>query len=163
MRRLLLTLVLISMTAPVYPEAWDSGVELLELCEDTESSAKQTACMAYIAGVLDTASVFRSNGLTDLFGEEETIAIVRDQIDDSQERLFEFYVKHAKWNFQNCRPRVTMGQIRRIVTKYLQSHPERLHESGGLLVLDAMTNAFPFEAVHDELGDIVECPNRVDN
>ena len=167
MRRLLLALVFIVCTAPLHADDWYSGVELLDLCEDTsgmrrflQSSAdqKHTRCMGYIAGVLDTASVFRSNDLRDLFGEEDTKAILRDQIGDSQERLLEFYVKHAKLNFRNCRPTVTKGQVRRIVTQYLQSHPERLHESGGLLVLDAMTNAFPFEAVRDELGSIVDCP-----
>ena len=37
----------------------------------------QERALADIAGVLDAASVFRSNDLTDLFGEEETKAILR--------------------------------------------------------------------------------------
>lgn len=38
-----------------------------------------------------------------------------------------------------------LGQIERIVTKYLNEHPEKLHKSGASLVLAAMGEAFPCE------------------
>lgn len=38
---------------------------------------------------------------------------------------------------------VPLGQICRIVGKYLNDHPERLHESGAVLILSALKEAFP--------------------
>jgi len=39
--------------------------------------------------------------------------------------------------------KVTLHQEMRVVHKYLQSHPERLHEGKIVLVLDALKEAFP--------------------
>ena len=36
-----------------------------------------------------------------------------------------------------------LGQLRRVTTKYLQDHPERLHELAADLVADALAQAFP--------------------
>jgi Rap1a immunity proteins len=38
---------------------------------------------------------------------------------------------------------ITTGQIVRIVVKYLEEHPEKLHLNSSLLVLDALRQAFP--------------------
>lgn len=40
-------------------------------------------------------------------------------------------------------PQVTMGQIVRVVVKHLENHPEKLHQSGATLVLEAQKEAFP--------------------
>ena len=43
-----------------------------------------------------------------------------------------------------CTPKeVTRGQERDVVVKYLRDHPEERHESAALLVLHALTTAFP--------------------
>jgi Ssp1 endopeptidase immunity protein Rap1a len=41
------------------------------------------------------------------------------------------------------RPGVTLGQTMDVVSKYLRDNPEKLHEPAGLLVLNALGNAFP--------------------
>jgi Rap1a immunity proteins len=38
---------------------------------------------------------------------------------------------------------VTQEQIRAVVTKYLKDHPEELHKPAGLLVIFALSKAFP--------------------
>jgi len=40
-------------------------------------------------------------------------------------------------------PDVTLGQAMRVVEKYLQDHPERLHLSNTMLTNEALTQAFP--------------------
>lgn len=45
-----------------------------------------------------------------------------------------------------CTPyEVTTGQIIRVVVKFLNDHPERLHEHALFMVVDAMGQAFPCE------------------
>ena len=41
------------------------------------------------------------------------------------------------------RPGWTIGQGMRVVEKYLQDHPERLHLNANQLINDALTQAFP--------------------
>jgi hypothetical protein len=46
--------------------------------------------------------------------------------------------------FSDCVPQeVTIGQVRSIVVKYLQDHPEKLHYRHALLVNFALSQAFP--------------------
>jgi hypothetical protein len=40
-------------------------------------------------------------------------------------------------------PDVTLGQAMRVLEKYLQDHPEKLHLSGSALTDEALTQAFP--------------------
>src|SRR5450432_200654 len=40
-------------------------------------------------------------------------------------------------------PDVTLGQAVRVVEKYLQDHPEKLHLSNTKLTVEALTQAFP--------------------
>jgi hypothetical protein len=43
-----------------------------------------------------------------------------------------------------CLPsQVTVGQAVRVVYKWLEDHPERLHERQGILVIAALRDAFP--------------------
>ncbi len=45
-----------------------------------------------------------------------------------------------------CPPRrVKGGQVPKIIAKYLEAHPERLHENADKLVIDALKIAFPCE------------------
>jgi len=45
-----------------------------------------------------------------------------------------------------CSPEgVTRGQLRRVVLKYMEEYPERLHNSSSSIVLHALTQAFPCE------------------
>lgn len=40
-------------------------------------------------------------------------------------------------------PNVTLGQLRQVVVKYLEDHPEKLHYSGDAIILAALAEAFP--------------------
>src|SRR6185295_8452520 len=43
-----------------------------------------------------------------------------------------------------CRPEKSdNGQLVRVFVKYLEDHPEKLHEPAGVLLLASLTNAFP--------------------
>ena len=44
-----------------------------------------------------------------------------------------------------CTPSTTHGQLVRVVTKYLQERPEKLHLNAGSLVANALILAFPCE------------------
>jgi hypothetical protein len=52
---------------------------------------------------------------------------------------------HHQEQFLPCLPieGVTAGQAIRIVTKYLNAHPERLHRDAHILVVEALREAFP--------------------
>lgn len=50
------------------------------------------------------------------------------------------------WNTSDkfCDPKgITLGQVVRVVLKYLNDHPERLHEHEAELVVDALRAAWP--------------------
>jgi hypothetical protein len=53
--------------------------------------------------------------------------------------------KTTKVSFLPCLPSegMTSGQAVRVVTKYLDSHPERLHRDAHILVIEALKEAFP--------------------
>jgi len=53
--------------------------------------------------------------------------------------------KQSKLTFLPCLPLdgMTSGQALRIVTKYLKAHPEKLHRDAHILVVEALTEAFP--------------------
>jgi len=40
-----------------------------------------------------------------------------------------------------------VAQIRQIVVKYLNDNPQRLHRPAALLVIFALTDAFPLQAI----------------
>jgi hypothetical protein len=44
-------------------------------------------------------------------------------------------------------PEVSVGQIARVLVKWLRDHPERLHEPPPILTIDAIKNAFPSQPV----------------
>jgi Ssp1 endopeptidase immunity protein Rap1a len=57
-------------------------------------------------------------------------------------KLWQMYTKDTSMYF--CLPpQSNMGQWMRVVVKYLQAHPEQLHEEATGLVSLAFTNAFP--------------------
>jgi hypothetical protein len=54
---------------------------------------------------------------------------------------------NSKYTRLPCYPdgSMTAGQAARVVTKYLNSHPETLHRDAHALVVEALTEAFPRE------------------
>ena len=101
------------------------GNELLSMCEGVNQLRDQTQsamtvqnsyCLGYVNGVMSMAT--------------------------DQATTFEHSPHRSSLP---CTPAegVTTGQAARVVTKYLDSHPERLHLRAYLLVVEAMREAFP--------------------
>jgi len=63
--------------------------------------------------------------------------------------IFDVHTAFVAWEMMKpmwCVPYdVNSNQLVRIVTKYLQEHPENLHHTAGTLVGDALVGAFPCE------------------
>ena len=107
-----------------------TGQDLNDFC--VKNSSERLSCVALIAGTLDglhygaTGGVaFANKALLDKFEQNKTdIGVV----------------------YGYCPPlgnRVNYGQFVSIVKKYLNDHPERLHETAASLVLRAIRGAFP--------------------
>lgn len=114
-----LAITLLSSAATAAPSLL-SGEKLLRLCEQEYS---QNECLLYIAGVEEGVSWAAewNNALAESASTGE---------------------RYDMW----CKPdRITGGQLYRIVVKDLQSHPERLHQNAGGLVIGALMRAFPCE------------------
>lgn len=48
------------------------------------------------------------------------------------------------WKDQTCVPaNATVGQVARVLVKFLEDNPNRLHEPVGLLYMEALYDAFP--------------------
>jgi hypothetical protein len=103
--------------------AIDTGNKLLSQCESELGGANQIYCM----GLLDGFSTFQL-----------------------QMNQFDFFImKNNKFNSvpKICSPiKITMGQVEKMVIKWLNDHPERLHEYVAILVMAAYRELFPCEA-----------------
>ncbi len=136
MKKLALVLVFLMQPSLVMAFAkYDikDGNSLLSHCNrfvrvlDSEGTEAQSAlaCVMYISGFRD--------------GYNATIATAALKI---------YGVKQGPRKLNNvhtyCRPeKLPHGQFIRIVVRYLQQHPEQLHYSASLLILQALKEAFP--------------------
>jgi hypothetical protein len=53
------------------------------------------------------------------------------------------YVMGVVDSMDSCLPEVKAGQLTLIVGKYLEAHPEKHHQSGNQVVMQAISQAFP--------------------
>jgi len=116
---LLMLIMLISQQAHSEPQIrkYMNGTQLAEACLSTDIQMQKSICPTYLMGVSDGFEVIA--GALGLAGE-----------------------KGAELSF--CKPkRFVLAQYQRVVTKYLRVHPEELHHGAALLVLKALTEAFP--------------------
>jgi hypothetical protein len=109
--------MLVATTASAAP--WERGDQMLWACkgegpEPENALFGQITCVAYLSGFLDSHSIAVSLG-------------------DSREEV----------NF--CLPAagISNDQAKRIVIKWLESHPSQLHHSSRMLVLSALREALP--------------------
>jgi hypothetical protein len=125
-----------------------TGQGLLDLCEKYEFHVKpdgsaeikhsDVACHYYMVGFLDAFGEYQS--ALQRFAQEAPIVFGRlhtvydDNDKDSRPVAASL----------TCLPDgVSYDQIVRVVVKYLQSHPERLHRRGKGLAVEALSAAFP--------------------
>jgi|CZKR01.1.fsa_nt_gi hypothetical protein len=94
------------------------GNDLLEKCDSASSSVDRTECLGYVAGVMD-AAVTMLNSLR--------------------------AASSTKVPAMYCLPTggIQLGQASRVILKWLKDHPEKQHLRGDLLIMMAMSDAFP--------------------
>ena len=128
MRINIFSVILLSLAfgVPAHAQS-ETGSDLLMKCKtflnkvDRTSEGPGTAfdigfCAGFIGGVLSGAEVWE----------------VTDKI------------RKQTYPMAFCRPEnANNGEIIRVFVKYLEDHPERLHEPAGLLLLTSLSTAFP--------------------
>ena len=122
-----------------------TGNELLEYCEDGEGSGGFNMCIAFIAGVHDMANWSTKQRVFGLAIGEAVLKQMREtnpEMDGSEKFAETFGAPEL--TPAPCTPKgASLGQLARVVKKYLQDHPEFLHLDAGGLVYNALNEAFP--------------------
>ena len=118
-----------------------TGNELLEYCEGGEGSGGFNMCIAFIAGVHDMANWTTQQRVV---GEAvfKQMRELNPDIDVGEKFAETFGVSEIAP--APCTPKgASLGQLARVVKKFLQDHPESLHLDAGGLVYNALNEAFP--------------------
>ena len=128
MKHLSALCLFISCFAIVVADAEDEdGNFLLRECKETQNDTYQGCepaissmhCLGYIDGLVDMNDIYKSNVLKG--SSPALICLPKDK-------------------------RVTVGDLARIVVKYLEDNPTQLHESAAALATVALGKAFPCKA-----------------
>jgi len=107
-----------TICSPQDSSGYIDGNMLLEKCDSVSSSLDRTECLGYVAGVMDAAVTM----LDSLRAASST-----------------------KVPTMYCLPTggIQLGQASRVTLKWLKDHPEKHHLRGDVLVMMAMSDAFP--------------------
>ena len=122
MRYLLLACVLsgVLLASGATPEQdlnFSNGNDFLRVCETNGDHTFDGFCRGYVGGVIDGF---------------DCAAIVGQA------------ARHETMTGAFCIPaEVTLGQKYRVATKFMRDHPEKTHEPTNLLIVQAITEAFP--------------------
>jgi hypothetical protein len=123
-----------------------TGDELLESCEGEKRSAEFGFCIAYIGGVHDMTAFTAQQYLFAKTFSDQIAELVEDSEEYDQElpdRESDFF-RSKNFTPAACIPSTAkLGQLMRVVTKYLEEHPEQLHLAAAGLVYNALIEAFP--------------------
>ena len=148
----LLLMVLISVPIADHGEAAQNGAGLLESCvaasDETpgitgvDSIEKETCCACYIEAVTDTSTYYLRNLLSPLM--ESNAISSRERRKSGWSSTVEFQ-EAAKFHCPTPDDDLRLDKKMSIVMGYLNDHPERLDESAAVLVMDALSKAFPCE------------------
>jgi hypothetical protein len=148
----LLLIVLISIPIADNGVAAQTGAGLLESCEaasdetpgitDVDSIEKQACCACYIEAVSDTNAYYLRNLLSPLM---ESSAISSRELRRSGWSSTDEFQTATKSHCPTPNDDLRLGKKMSIVMGYLNDHPERLGESAAVLVMDALSKAFPCE------------------
>ena len=129
--------------------AWN-GAELLEICEvaldesddlTEQDSVDETACCScYIDAVSDTSSYYLQDVITPLM---EGNGISSRKLKKSGWSSMKEFQKTVKLHCPKPGGDLHRSTRTDVVRGFLRAHPERLAESAAILVLDALSDAFP--------------------
>jgi len=114
------------------------GNDLLDACRDADKSPdemktqdqlrRSMMCLGYITGVADGIKVATQ---------------VNEQINEKPRNL-------GDWGGLFCAPdEVKVGQVLRVVVKYLRDHPGELHNPSADLIVAALNAAFPCKVANE--------------
>lgn len=105
-----------------------NGEGLFTLCNGDAGVGGEDICLFLIMGVVEGIK------------QGAFIVLIRTEGFESYEVTNKRYQQIIGY----CIPsNVNNGQIKRIVAKFLNDHPERLHEPPAFIIVDALTGAFP--------------------
>lgn len=110
----LATTMLVATASVGNCRSFKTGSELLDECSEANSGFNSGVCIGYIIAIADV-----SNCSKDVGGK---------------------YVGGFSWQPPEG---VTIGQLEKVVAKWLNNHPEKLHFGASGLVADALKTAFP--------------------
>jgi len=114
---------------------FQTGNELLEECE----SSSPIFCMGYIAAVIDARD--RADGAAFVYFLDEIACKECREADSLEGHQCRSFVE--KCNIEFCIPEgVTLGQLRRVVIKHLNSNPASLHRTAASLVQNAILESY---------------------
>ncbi|MEE3278914.1 MAG: Rap1a/Tai family immunity protein [Pseudomonadota bacterium] len=129
--------------------AW-SGTELLEICElalhesddlTEQDIVEETACCScYVDAISDTSAYYLQNVITPLM---EGSSISSRKLKKSGWPSMEEFQKTVKLHCPKSSGALHRSRRTDVVRGFLRAHPERLAESATILVLDALSDAFP--------------------
>ena len=124
MRAVILAAALVLMSSGAWAgHAFETGESLLNECRQSDGAH----CIAYIFGVVDTMAVNVHDPSVKIDPKRRDIPIAR--------------YSHSYWA---CPPeRVTGGQLRDIVVRFLQDNPGEWRRTAARLVARALSEAFP--------------------
>ncbi len=135
MRRILLLIgALMMLVAPVWSQAGQKAEDLVRVCREAEKvmdggSLKGSSraalyagtCFGYFAGALATHTLYQ--------------------------RFFDEMKATPGWEHGEAlfctHNAINSGEAVKVFLKYMKDHPEKLHENQHMMVLDALTAAFP--------------------
>jgi hypothetical protein len=117
-------LLLCILAMPAAAIAGDSGDELRQKCEDS-SDVSFGYCFGYIRGTIESAEYARTLRYETIAPESDAASAI-----SAPPAL--------------CIPAdVTLGQLQKVIAKYMDNHPDELHRSASVLTIEAVSKAFP--------------------
>lgn len=129
-RAVFLAAAMMAMSSGAWAE-FRSGDNLIRDCRQPDASVGASACFGYVMGIVDAM----------LANADDPVikSLLASVLNPSGHTGFGYL--HS---FHACGPAsATVGQLRAVVVKYLEAHPENWHLGASTLVAAALREAFP--------------------
>ena len=158
-----LLIVLLSTPLVANDVVAQSGATLLKSCgaafdqardaTNVVSIEKEACCACYIEAVSNTQAYFLQNVLSPLI---ESNAISSRELRENGWSSMDAFQKATKSHCPKSDDDSSLAHKMGIVTEYLKNYPARLDESAAVLVLDALSAAFP---CHGDTNNLTREPS----
>ncbi len=158
-----LLIVLLSTPLVANVVVAQTGATLLKSCEaafdnprdvtNVDSIEKDACCACYIEAVSNTQAYFLQNVLSPLI---ESNALSSRELRKNGWSSMDAFQKATKFHCPKPDDDSSLANKMGIVTEYLKNYPARLDESAAVLVLDALSAAFP---CHGDTNNLTREPS----